>query len=83
MKLRSFVSGFLKKVELTQRFIQDDGYGIGEVKASNVRINHRDREASVPICMQQIFRQTMCFSTKEQAIVDAKLPIEVRAFCFG
>src|SRR3982751_1459232 len=68
---------------LSQRFVEDDGDRCGEIETAHVWIEHRDGQAPLPVCAQDVFGQAARLTPKDQTIVRLKTPGRVRLFGLG
>ena len=68
---------------MPERFEKHDAGGGGEIQAADVGVGHRDFQATIPVRVQQIFRQSARLAAKDEAVVRLKTPIGVKAIGFG
>lgn len=68
---------------MTQCLIEHDPDAGREIEASNGFVRHWDIQASIRICVEQIFGQAACFAAKDKAIVFGVFPICIKPLSFG
>ena len=68
---------------MPEGFEKDDADGRGEIQTADVRVEDRDFQATIPVCVEQVFRQSTRLAAKDETIAELKTPVSVEPVCFS